>query len=174
MIKHFQIWVIYLILFILLTSCSPLFLSPTLTVTPIEPTVTPNTITPTPTEPTVIQTTMTPTPTKPTATPTSCTGWQSNIAGVVYAEVASAGNELEGVPVTLHQMSFCSPTAGEYQTITGVDGTFQFDDIYIHDTDTINILIDHEGYKPFQLKIGGLEYYNYGLDEIVLEKNPDS
>jgi len=162
MIKYFQIRGIYLILLILLTSCAPLFPLPTMTTTPMFTQSQTQTLT------------ETPTPTEPTLMPTSCTGWQRNITGVVYAEVARAGNELEDVPVTLHQMSFCSPTAGEYQTVTNVDGTFQFDDIYIHDTDTIDILIDYEGYKPFDLKMGGLEYYNQGLDEIILEEIPDS
>ncbi|MBU0704649.1 MAG: hypothetical protein KKC18_12380, partial [Chloroflexi bacterium] len=59
----------------------------------------------------ILETAPTPT-TAPTFTPDSCTGWWCTVTGVVYAETTDFGNELEGVAVTLHQTSYCSPTSG--------------------------------------------------------------
>lgn len=90
----------------------------------------------------------TPTPTTaPTSTPDPCTGWKCAVTGVVYAGRAQPGNELAGATITLHHTSYCSPTRGEHQAETGPDGSFEFGDVFLHDTDRIRITVESEGYE---------------------------
>ena len=106
----------------------------------------------------------------PSATPTYCVGWNCEIEGVVYLGSANPGNELEGVQVKLSQISWCSPTAGEQETQSGQNGTFAFE-VYIHDTDSINIQVDFEGYQMGKVNLGGFDclYCSCPPVEIVLE-----
>ena len=93
----------------------------------------------------------TPTPTAvPTFTPDPCTGWSCTVAGVVYAETVHSGNELEGATVTLNQSSYCSRTRGQQQVKTGRDGRFEFGDVFLHDTDRIQIKVESEGHETGQ------------------------
>jgi hypothetical protein len=86
---------------------------------------------------------------QPTGTPTPdpCTGWWCTVSGAVYVDTIRSGNQLEGASVKLGQFSYCSPTSGEYQTATGPDGTFEFGQVFFHDTDRIWIEIESEGYE---------------------------
>jgi hypothetical protein len=96
-----------------------------------------------------------PTPTTvPTSTPDPCTGWRCTAKGVVYAETAHFGNELQGAIVTLHQTSYCSPTRGQHRITTGPDGRFEFSDVFLHDTDRIRIKVESEGYESAQWDSG--------------------
>ena len=83
----------------------------------------------------------------PTATPTPdpCTGWWCTVTGVVYADAAESGNELGGAAATLHHASYCSPTRGQYQTTTDLDGTIEFGEVFFHDTDRIWMEVESEG-----------------------------
>ena len=103
-------------------------------------------------------------------TPDPCTGWDCEINGVVYLGSADPGNELEGVLVKLSQYSWCSKTAGEQETQSGPNGIFAFE-VYIHDTDSIIVQIDFEGYQTEKVKLGGFDclYCSCPLIEIVLE-----
>jgi hypothetical protein len=105
-----------------------------------------------------------------TPTPTSCIGWTCTLDGVVYTRAANAGNELPGALVTLSHFSNCSPTQGKHETITGLDGTFEFE-IYLHDTDTFWFEVEEEGYEPVRLTIGGFDclFCSCPPVEIVLE-----
>jgi|GEM_PF-4083471 len=110
------------------------------------------------------------TPSPITATPTVCTGWRSSVSGTVYDQEAVPGQELEGVEITLTQISSCSTTAGEYQTVTDPEGAFQFNTLYIHDMDAIDILIEHEGYQTYKVKMSGLNIFEQGSTfDIILE-----
>ena len=81
-----------------------------------------------------------------TNTPDPCTGWWCTVRGVVYDDAVEPGNELSGASVELGQFSYCSPTGGGHQTTTGPDGTFEFSQVFFHDTDRIWIQVDSEGY----------------------------
>jgi len=81
-----------------------------------------------------------------TNTPDPCTGWWCAVRGVVYVDAVEPGNELPGASVELGQFSYCSPTGGGHQTTTGPDGTFEFTQVFFHDTDRIWIQVDAEGY----------------------------
>ncbi len=83
-----------------------------------------------------------------TPTPDPCTGWWCTINGVVYVDAVDSGNELEGASVEMGQFSYCSPTSGRYQTTTAPDGTFEFGEVFLHDTDRIWIEVEYEGYEP--------------------------
>ena len=82
-----------------------------------------------------------------------CTGWTCSLEGVVYANEATPGNELAGVIVLLQQVSWCSPTSGEHETVTDSDGRFGFE-VYLHDTDTFWIEIAVDGYQPLRQAMG--------------------
>lgn len=95
--------------------------------------------------------TSTPTSIPPsTGTPTSCDGWWCTVRGVVYVGEIVPGNELDNAVVKLGQFSYCSPTKGETQTITGPDGAFEFSDLFFHDTDRVWIEVGSDGAGPRQ------------------------
>jgi len=100
----------------------------------------------------------------------SCIGWDCSLKGTVYANAAAPGNELEGVPVHLGQRSYCSPTAGDHEAVTGADGTFGFP-VYLHDTDSFNLEVVVEGYQPARQTFGGFDCLYCACDplEIVLQ-----
>lgn len=113
----------------------------------------------------------------PTSTPDPCTGWWCTITGVIYAETTDFSNQFEGVTVTLHQTSYCSPTSGQQQTITGSDGSFEFSDVFFHDTDRIRIQFES---KEFELAQWDSTDYNClycscfeSPLEIILHTTPD-
>jgi hypothetical protein len=81
----------------------------------------------------------------PTPTPDPCTGWWCVVSGVVYTGTLGPGYEITGASVRLDQFSYCSPTRGEYQLLTGPDGTFEAR-LFLHDTDRIWIQVEAEGY----------------------------
>jgi hypothetical protein len=137
----------FILLMPLLAACSTSQAPPTPApeITPTPRDTTPSTSTPTPTLATTPKTEPSP---SVTATPDPCTGWWCTITGAVYANAATAGNELEGATVTLHHFSYCSPTSGERQMTTGSDGVFEFGEVFLHDTDRIRIQVESEGYEP--------------------------
>ena len=111
-----------------------------------------------------LQPTWTSHPTKmPSSTPDptqeffrNCVGWQCFLKGVVYEGTASPGNELAGIAVRLSHHSFCSPTSGEHETTTGINGEFSFP-VYVHDTDTFWIEAEIGGFEPVRQSIGGFD-----------------
>jgi hypothetical protein len=154
-----RVWVFIglLVLILYLTACasSP----PTSTITPLLTTPPP-------------KASQTPTQeiTTPTFTPTSCTGWSCTIEGVVYAGEAASGKELGGAVVTLSQFSYCSPTHGEQEVVTGEDGTFAFE-VYLHDTDSFHFKVELDGYLPGEYSFGGFDclYCSCSSLEIILQ-----
>jgi hypothetical protein len=50
--------------------------------------------------------------------------------------------------VTLYHFSYCSPTSGQYQTTTDLDGMFEFGEVFFHDTDRIRIQVESGSYEP--------------------------
>ena len=111
-----------------------------------------------------------------TITPDPCTGWWCTVTGVVYDETANVGNEIEGVNVTLFQTSNCSPTSGQHQTTTKIDGKFEFGEIFFHDTDRIQIQVRYEG--DDSVPWDSIDYYCFYCScfespvEIVLHATP--
>ena len=113
----------------------------------------------------------------PTSTTDPCTGWWCTVTGVIYAETADYSNKLEGVTVTLLQTSYCSPTSGEQQTKTGSDGSFEFNEVFFHDTDQIRIHVESDGFESAQWDSSELSClycscFEYPL-EIVLHTTSD-
>ena len=88
--------------------------------------------------------------TTPSPTPDPCTGWWCTATGIVYAGKVEPGNELEGAIITLNQSSYCSPTSGQQETVSGSDGKFEFGELFFHDTDGIRIEVAYEGYEMTQ------------------------
>jgi hypothetical protein len=97
-----------------------------------------------------------PTSPMPSLSPTSCTGWTCEITGVVTTGGAVPSDVFASQVVKLHQISWCSPTAGDQEAQIGTDGTFSFE-VYLHDTDSFNISVDIPGYQPEKIKFGGFD-----------------
>jgi hypothetical protein len=92
------------------------------------------------------------------------------IEGMVYEGEAILGNEMGGVLVNLSQISYCSPTMGEQEAVTGEDGTFAFE-VYLHDTDSFNFKVELDGYQTWEYAFGGFDclYCSCPPVEIVLQ-----
>jgi hypothetical protein len=84
----------------------------------------------------------------PTPTPDPCSGWWCTVKGVVTTGEGGSGNRLAGATVTLSQHSNCSPTRGDSQTVSGSDGSFEFGQLFFHDTDLVWIEVEAEGFEP--------------------------
>ena len=106
----------------------------------------------------------------PTLTPDPCTGWDCTIMGVVYEGEVGSGHEVSGAVVKLIQTSYCSPTKGEYEVVTGADGTFEFE-VFLHDTDGFRFEVELDGYEPVSHFFVGFDclYCSCPPVEIVLE-----
>ena len=91
-----------------------------------------------------------------TSTPDPCTGWECELTGVVFYESDHPGQEAAHVPVQLEQVSHCSRTRGKHQTRTSRRGEFHFD-VFLHDTDSFWFDIEHEGYQPVRVSLGGFD-----------------
>jgi hypothetical protein len=105
-----------------------------------------------------------------TPTPTMCTGWNCTLEGTVCVRKGDSCTALEGIQVNLSQMSYCSPTGGNYETRTDRDGHFAFD-VYLHDTDSFTFTVELDGYEQVRTSIGGFDclYCSCPPLEIVLE-----
>ena len=79
---------------------------------------------------------------------------------------------MAGVAVSLRQISWCSPTSGQHQTTTGVDGKFVFS-VFVHDTDSFKVGGEIEGYEPGQQLFGGFNclYCHCPPIKILLRSN---
>jgi len=109
-------------------------------------------------------------PASASATPDPCTGWDCTLNGVVYEGEAGSGHEVSGAAVKLVHTSYCSPTKGEYEVVTGEDGAFEFE-VFLHDTDSFRIEVEFDGYEPASHAFGGFDclYCSCPAIEIVLE-----
>lgn len=98
-----------------------------------------------------------------------CVGWWCSLNGAVYQKEVGSENELENAVVTLSQASYCSPSKGQQEVITGPDGIFEFS-VYVHDTDTFWIMVDLDGYTPTRKSITGFDclYCSCPSIEIIL------
>ena len=103
----------------------------------------------------------------PSPFPTSCTGWTCEISGVVSTGESQPSDVFTSQVVKLHQISWCSPTAGEQETQINPDGTFSFE-IYLHDTDTLNLSVDIPGYLTEKAQIGGFDCLSCSCSPIEL------
>jgi hypothetical protein len=92
----------------------------------------------------------------PTPTPDPCTGWWCVVSGAVYGATLDPGHELAGASVQLGQFSYCSPTRGESQLLTGSDGTFEAR-LFLHDTDRVWIQVESEGYASARWDATGFD-----------------
>ena len=106
-----------------------------------------------------------------TPSPTSCTGWNCILSGSVCVLAADSCEVIEGVLVKLSQSSYCSPTTGDHEIVTGPDGTFAFD-VYLHDTDSFLIEVEHVGYEPASVLIGGFDCLYCSCEPIEFQLEP--
>lgn len=87
---------------------------------------------------------------------------------VVQGE-GETGNAIEDVEIQLSQFSYCSPTTGQQATLTDSDGKFAFD-VYLHDTDSLAVRVELEGYQTAEYSMSGFDclYCGCGPIELVL------
>jgi hypothetical protein len=85
-------------------------------------------------------------------------------------------NEGDGATVTLSQTSYCSRTRGERTVSVAPDGSFEFPDVFFHDTDRIQIAARSESGGVGKWDSAG-QYCLYCVCfaspvEIILESTP--
>ena len=108
----------------------------------------------------------------PTSDPSlTCPGWSCTLTGVVVQGEAEAGTAIEGVEVRLSQFSYCSPTTGQQVTLTDSDGNFAFD-VYLHDTDSLTVRVELEGYPTADDSLSGFDCLSCGCGPIELVLTP--
>jgi len=86
----------------------------------------------------------------------SCSGWTCDLSGTFYEGSVEEGNILPGIDMGFSQHSYCSPTAGDYQTKTDEEGKYHFE-IYLHDTDQLTFSVASEDYLPYTLQVNGMD-----------------
>jgi hypothetical protein len=125
-----------------------LFLHKTSTPTRHPTATTTTTLTITETATPAITTSGTPSP-SPTSTATAFRagdlGW-GQISGTVVDKLT--GDPVAGAEVICQQSSYFPQSLCDGQTVTAADGTFQFDQVFFHDTDTITLEVHASGYLP--------------------------
>lgn len=119
----------------------------------------------------VILATETATPTEtaeatPTPTPVGDIGVCA-LVGTVRAQDAETLIPLTGVRVSFEQRSMVR-TGNSGETVTNDDGSFSFPSILIHDTDTIVVYAELEGYTPQQAVQGGFDLWSNCYVDLVL------
>ncbi|MCJ7622185.1 MAG: hypothetical protein MUO76_01685, partial [Anaerolineaceae bacterium] len=73
--------------------------------------------------------------------------------------------------MSFSQTSWCSPTAGEQTTLSAEDGSFEFE-VYIHDTDTFDFLVEVDGYDSASARTGGFDYLASDRLPVVIVLQP--
>ena len=86
----------------------------------------------------------------------ACSGWVCEITGTLFEGSKESGQRLDGIEVYLSQFSYCSPTAGEQITKTGMDGEFSFE-VFLHDTDTLTFEVDADQRPPLKVTVKGMD-----------------
>ena len=95
--------------------------------------------------------TSTPTPVEATAPIPGDLGF-GKISGKVADSVSGA--PIAGATVTCKHFSYTSKESDRCNrsTTTEQDGSFLFENVFFHDTDTITLIVEATGYKPATLK----------------------
>jgi len=101
----------------------------------------------------------------------ACPGWSCTLTGAVVQGETEIRNAIENVEVRLSQSSYCSPTSGQQATLTDSEGRFAFD-VYLHDTDSLAIRVELEGYQTAQYSMTGLDCLYCGCGPIELGLTP--
>jgi len=147
-----------LLTLLMLASCRPsnLVLNPSVTPSPLPARSTATTI--------------------PIEVPTSdraltCPGWSCTLTGVVVQGEAETVNAIEDVEIQLSQSSYCSPTSGRQVTLTDSYGKFAFD-VYLHDTDSLTVRVEREGYQTAEDSLSGFDCLACGCGPIELVLTP--
>jgi hypothetical protein len=104
----------------------------------------------------------------------SCQGWNCEITGTLYEGSAESDNQVPQVEISLSQFSYCSPTAGEQNVISGPDGEFSFE-VFLHDTDTLTFVIEDHRWDPFQAQVMGMDclYCSCTPLDLVMDPSDD-
>lgn len=73
--------------------------------------------------------------------------------GRIHGKITNAitGLPVPGAAVTCEQHSYASSATCSGTTLTNAEGGYVFENIYFHDTDTINLAVQAAGYQPAQV-----------------------
>ncbi|MGB3716982.1 MAG: hypothetical protein WA996_21380 [Candidatus Promineifilaceae bacterium] len=109
-----------------------------------------------------------------TATPTPIGTWKTVIDGMVYDNVTEPGKPIVGASISYHVLQSYFPGLQEgrpSETISDAFGEFSFP-VIVHDTDSIRILVEAQGYTPYEERLIGVDLFggrsfDIGLTPIV-------
>jgi hypothetical protein len=94
-----------------------------------------------------------------TRTPTTIGTWETEISGVIFDRSAGPERPISGATITydvLHTYYAGLQEGRPNQTSSDEYGKFSLA-VMVHDTDSIRILVEAQGYKPFEQKFTGVD-----------------
>jgi hypothetical protein len=94
-----------------------------------------------------------------TATPTPPGTWEMVIWGVVYDTSSGLDKPVTGVRVSYDHFSYQG--GGTDWTVTDEYGGYEFT-LLVHDTDTLDLSVQAEGFAPYSRRFTGMELYTGG------------
>ena len=109
-----------------------------------------------------------------TATPTPMGSWEAVIDGMIYDGAIGPGKPIVGATISYIVLATYFPGLQEgrsNKTISNELGEFSLP-VAVHDTDNIKILVEAQGYMPYEEKVVamnlvGRQSFNIGLTSIV-------
>jgi hypothetical protein len=109
-----------------------------------------------------------------TATPTPTGSWEAVIDGLIYDRATEPGKPIAGASIRYVVLATYFPGLQEgrpNKTLSNELGEFSLP-VAVHDTDNIKILVEAEGYMPYEEKlvamyVVGRQSFNIGLTPMV-------
>ena len=90
------------------------------------------------------------------------------IQGSVRVQQAGGPAPLGGATVTCYHHSYVRPSECPNAVTTAADGSFSFGEMYLHDTDRIDVSVAVAGYQPLTITRSGLEAFDNPIFDFVL------
>lgn len=94
-----------------------------------------------------------------TSTPTFPGTWEAIIEGVIYDTSTGTGQPVAGATISYEVLHSYFPELQEGRSnkaISGEDGSF-FLTVRVHDTDSISVLIEAQGYRSYEERFSGFD-----------------
>jgi hypothetical protein len=92
-------------------------------------------------------------------TPTVTGTWETVIEGLVYDQSAGPNKPITGATVTYDVLHSYFPELQEgrlNRAISNQGGEFSFD-VMVHDTDSVSIVVEAQGYIPYEERFLGID-----------------
>jgi hypothetical protein len=109
-----------------------------------------------------------------TSTPTPTGSWEAVIDGLIYDRATEPGKPISGALIRYVVLATYFPGLQEgrpNETVSNELGEFSLP-VVVHDTDSIKILVEAQGYMPYEervvaMNLVGRQSFNIGLTSMV-------